>query len=86
MLKVIVGGVVLGNLVALNAVAYFGYRALTGGLNLLKSEIALQMEERLKEEYDFIKKDLKGLQSNMLQSQEKLIPKGGTVKSGLPIF
>lgn len=86
MLKIIVGGVVLGNLVALNAVAYFGYRALTGGLNLLKSEIALQMEERLKEEYDFIKKDLKGLQSNMLKSQEKLVPKGGTVKSGLPIF
>ena len=86
MIKVIVGGVVLGNLVALNAVAYFGYRALTGGLNLLKSEIALQMEERLKEEYDFIKKDLKGLQSNMLKSQEKLVPKGGTVKSGLPIF
>lgn len=86
MIKVIVGGVVLGNLIALNAVAYFGYRALTGGLNLLKSEIALQMEERLKEEYDFIKKDLKGLQSNMLKSQEKLVPKGGTVKSGLPIF
>lgn len=86
MLKIIVGGVVLGNLVALNAVAYFGYRALTGGLNLLKSEIALQMEERLKEEYDFIKKDLKGLQSSMLKSQEKLVPKGGTVKSGLPIF
>ena len=86
MLKIIVGGVVMGNLVALNAVAYFGYRALTGGLNLLKSEIALQMEERLKEEYDFIKKDLKGLQSNMLKSQEKLVPKGGTVKSGLPIF
>lgn len=86
MIKVIVGGVVVGNLIALNAVAYFGYRALTGGLNLLKSEIALQMEERLKEEYDFIKKDLKGLQSNMLKSQEKLVPKGGTVKSGLPIF
>lgn len=86
MIKVIVGGVVLGNLIALNAVAYFGYRALNGGLNLLKSEIALQMEERLKEEYDFIKKDLKGLQSNMLKSQEKLVPKGGTVKSGLPIF
>ena len=30
------------------------------------------MEERLKEEYDFIKKDLEGLQSNMLKSQENL--------------
>lgn len=86
MLKIIVGGIVLGNLVALNAVAYFGYRALTGGLDLLKSEVALQMEERLKEEYDYIKKDMKGMQDSLMQSQEKLIPKGGTVKSGLPIF
>lgn len=86
MLKIIGGGIVLGNLVALNAVAYFGYRALTGGLDLLKSEVALQMEERLKEEYDYIKKDLKGMQNSLMQSQEKLIPKGGSVKSGLPIF
>lgn len=86
MLKIVVGGIVLGNLIALNAVAYFGYRALTGGLDLLKSEVALQMEERLKEEYDYIKKDMKGMQESLLQSQERLIPKGGTVKSGLPIF
>ena len=85
-MKVLFKGVVLGNLIALNAIVYLGYRAFSGGLDLLKSEVALQMEERLQEEYDFIKKDLKGLQSNMLKSQEKLIPKGGTVKSGLPIF
>lgn len=85
-MKVLFKGVVIGNLIALNAIVYLGYRAFSGGLDLLKSEVALQMEERLKEEYDFIKKDLKGLQSNMLKSQEKLIPKGGTVKSGLPIF
>ena len=59
MVKIILGSIVLGNLFALNAVAFFGYRALTGGFDLLKSEIALQMEERLKEEYDFIKEDLK---------------------------
>lgn len=86
MIKTIGIGIVVGNLMALNAVAYFGYRALNGGLNLLKSEVALQMEERLAEEYDYIKKDMKGLKENLLQSQEKLIPKGGTVKSGLPIF
>ena len=86
MIGVIVKGVILGNLLALNAIVYIGYRTFTGGIDLVKSEIALQMEERLKEEYDFIKKDLKGLQSNVLKSQEKLVPKGGTVKSGLPIF
>lgn len=86
MVKTIAVGVVAGNLLALNAIAYFGYRALTGGLDLLKSEVALQMEERLKEEYDYIKKDMQGMQDSLMQSQEKLIPKGGTVKSGLPIF
>ena len=86
MLKTIAFGIVAGNLLALNAIAYFGYRALTGGLDLLKSEVALQMEERLEEEYDYIKKDMQGMQDSLLQSQEKLIPKGGTVKSGLPIF
>ena len=86
MIGVIVKGVILGNLLALNAIVYIGYRTFTGGIDLVKSEIALQMEERLKEEYDFIKKDLKGLQINVLKSQEKLVPKGGTVKSGLPIF
>ena len=86
MIGIIVKGVILGNLLALNAIVYIGYRTFAGGIDLVKSEIALQMEERLKEEYDFIKKDLKGLQSNMLKSQEKLVPKGGTVKSGLPIF
>lgn len=86
MVKTIAVGIVAGNLLALNAIAYFGYRALTGGLDLLKSEVALQMEERLKEEYDYIKKDMKGMQDSLMQSQEKLIPKGGTVKSGLPIF
>ena len=86
MIKILFKGVVVGNLIALNVIVYFGYRAFTGGLNLLKSEVALQMEERLQEEYDYIKKDLKGMQDNLLKSQEKLVPKGGSVKSSLPIF
>ena len=44
------------------------------------------MEERLTEEYDFIQKDLKGLESNLLESQKELIPDTATVESGLPIF
>ena len=79
MAGIIFKGVVLSNLIALNAIVYLGYRTFSGGLDLLKSEVALQMEERLKEEYDYFKKDLMGMQDNMLKSQEKLIPKGGTV-------
>lgn len=86
MLKLIFKGVVVGNLLALNAIVYMGYRTFSGGLDLLKSEIALQMEERLKEEYDFIQKDLKGLESNLLESRKELIPETATVESGLPIF
>lgn len=86
MLKLVFKGLVVGNLLALNAIVYMGYRTFSGGLDLLKSEIALQMEERLKEEYDFIQKDLKGLESNLLESQKELIPETATVESGLPIF
>lgn len=86
MLKLIFKGLVVGNLLALNAIVYMGYRTFSGGIDLLKSEIALQMEERLKEEYDFIQKDLKGLESNLLESQKELIPETATVESGLPIF
>ena len=86
MANLIFKGIVLGNLIALNAIVYLGYRTYSGGLDLLKSEIALQMEERLKEEYDFIQKDLQGLESNLLESQKELIPETATVESGLPIF
>ena len=84
MAGIIFKGVVLGNLIALNAIVYLGYRTFSGGLDLLKSEVALQMEKRLKR-VRLLQKDLMGMQDNMLKS-EKLIPKGGTVKSGLPIF
>ena len=86
MIKVVAIGVVAGNLLVLNAIAFLGYRALNGGLNLLKSEISLQLEERLTEEYGYITKDLENLKSNLLGSQEKLIPSTAKVESGLPIL
>ena len=86
MIKVIAIGVVAGNLLALNAIAFFGYRALTSGLDLLKSELVLQLEERLTEEYGYITKDLESMKSNLLGSQKKLIPSPAKVQSGLPIL
>ena len=85
MIKVIAIGVVAGNLLALNAIAYFGYRALTGGLDLLKSEMALQLEERLMRSM-LITKDLESMKGDLLGSQEKLIPSPAKVQSGLPIL
>ena len=86
MLKLIFKGIVLGNLLALNFLVFMAYKTFTGKLEFLKSEIGLQMEERLTEEYDFIQKDLKGLESNLLESRKELIPETATVESGLPIF
>lgn len=86
MIKVIGIGLVAGNLIALNAIAFIGYRALTGGLDLLKSEMALQLEERLTEEYDYITKDLTKMKGDLLGSQEKLIPSPVKVQTGLPIL
>lgn len=86
MLKLIFKGVVVGNLLALNFLVFMAYKTFAGKLEFLKSEIGLQMEERLTEEYDFIQKDLKGLESNLLESQKELIPETATVESGLPIF
>ena len=86
MIKVIAVGVVAGNLLALNAIAFFGYRALTSGLDLLQSELVLPLEERLTEEYGYITKDLESMKSGLLGSQEKLIPSPAKVQSGLPIL
>ena len=86
MIKVLAIGLVAGNLLVLNGVAFLGYRALNGGLDLLKTELALQFEERLTEEYKYITKDLEGLKSNLLGSQEKLIPSPAKVQTGLPIL
>ena len=85
MAGIIFKGVVLGNLIALNAIVYLGYRTFSGGLDLLKSEIALQMEERLKKSTTTSKR-ISWHARQDAQVPRKLIPKGGTVKSGLPIF
>tara|TARA_B100000085_G_scaffold120116_1_gene109538 strand:- start:330 stop:593 length:264 start_codon:yes stop_codon:yes gene_type:complete len=86
MIKVLAIGLVAGNLLVLNGVAFLGYRALNGGLDLLKTELALQFEERLTEEYKYITKDLESLKGNLLGSQEKLIPSPAKVQTGLPIL
>ena len=86
MVKIVAIGVVAGNLIALNAIAYIGYRSLTSGLDLVKSEIALQLEQRLTEEYGYITKDLETMKGDLLGSQEKLIPSPAKVKTGLPIL
>lgn len=86
MINVIFRGIVIGNLLALNVGAFLAYRAATGGLDLLKSEIALQMEQRLTEEYKYITKDLESMKGDLLSSQEKLIPSPVKIKSGLPIL
>lgn len=86
MINVIFRGIVIGNLLALNVGAFFAYRVATGGLDLLKSEIALQMEQRLTEEYKYITKDLESMKGDLLNSQKKLIPSPAKVKSGLPIL
>ena len=86
MLKLIFKGVVVGNLLALNAIVYMGYRTFSGGLDLLKSEVALQLEQRLTEEYGYITKDLEGMKSDLLESQKKLIPSPAKVQTGLPIL
>ena len=86
MIKIIAIGVVAGNLIALNAIAYIDYRSLTNGLDLVKSEIALQLEQRLTEEYGYITKDLESMKGDLLESQKKLIPSPAKVKTGLPIL
>ena len=86
MIKVVATGLVVGNLLALNAIVYFGYRALESGLDLVQSEMALQMEQRLTEEYDYITKDMESMKGDLLGSQEKLIPSPAKVNSGLPIL
>lgn len=86
MAGIIFKGVVIGNLIALNAIVYLGYRTFTGGLDLLKSEVALQLEQRLTEEYGYITKDLESMKGDLLESQKKLIPSPAKVQTGLPIL
>jgi len=77
---------VTANLVALNLVFYDAYESIRSKLMLFKSEISLQVEERLTEEFGYITKDMEAMKGDLLKSQEKLIPKGGKVTSGMPLF
>lgn len=86
MMKILFKGVVLGNLIVLNLIAFFAYKTVSGKFNLLKSELALQLENRLTEEYEYITKDLANMKGDLLSSQEKLIPSPAKVKTGLPIL
>ena len=74
------------NLVALNVIFFGAYKTLLGKFALAQSEIALQVEQRLTEEFGYITKDMESMKGDLLKSQEKLMPKGGKVMTGLPLF
>lgn len=74
------------NLVALNVIFFGAYKTFLGKLVLVQSEIALQVEQRLTEEFAYITKDMESMKGDLLKSQEKLMPKGGKVMTGLPVF
>jgi len=77
---------VASNLVALNVIFFGSYKIIQSKLNLFKADISLLVEERLIEEYKYLTKDMENMQSNIMDAQKKLIPTGGTTKTGLPIF
>lgn len=77
---------VTANLVALNLIFYGAYKTVVTKLMLFQADVALQVEERLTEEFGYITKDMEAMKGDLLKSQEKLIPKGGKVTSGLPVF
>lgn len=85
-MKILIKALILAYLAGLSVFMLSAYRAFQGKLDLLKSELILEVEGRLQEEYDFIQEDLQGVQTEILEEQKKLIPQTTTVKSGLPIF
>ena len=74
--------VVTANLVLVNYVFFDAYSSLRKTLNAFQGEFALQMEERLAEEYEYITKDLENMKEGILGTQKGLIPKAGKVNSG----
>jgi len=77
---------VASNLVALNVIFFGSYKTLQSKLNLFKTDISLLVEERLVEEYQYLTKDMEKMKINIMDAQKKMIPTGGTAKTGLPIF
>ncbi len=86
MINIIFKTLVTANLVALNLIFYGAYKSMAVKLALFQSEVALQVEERLTEEFSYITKDMEAMKGDLLKSQEKLMPKGAKVTSGLPVF
>ncbi len=74
--------VVAANLLFINYTFFAAYSKLKNTLNLFQSDMALQMEQRLTEEYEYFTKDLQDMKSNLLESQKGLIPSPAKVKSG----
>jgi hypothetical protein len=78
--------VVTANLVFINYCFFQAYDQLKGKLDFMKSEMALELEQRLTEEFEFVTKDMASLKDSLLESQKDLIPGPANVKTGLPIF
>lgn len=78
--------VVAANLLFINYTFFTAYARLKSALNLFQSDMALQMEQRLTEEYEYFTKDLQDMKGNLLESQKGLIPSPAKVKSGPPIL
>ena len=78
--------VVTVNLVFINYCFFQAYDQLKDKLNFMKGEMALELEQRLTEEFEFVSKDMASLKDSLLKSQQDLIPGPANVKTGLPIF
>ncbi|HCA35938.1 MAG TPA: hypothetical protein DEP13_04770 [Gammaproteobacteria bacterium] len=85
-MKNIVLGVIALNLLALNVIVYLGYRFIDNGLHSINGKVALQLEQRLDEEYEYITEDIEGVKNDLLESQKQLIPSTAKVRTGLPIL
>lgn len=78
-------GIVLGNLIALNLMFFLGYKTVSGKINLAKSELALQVEDRLSEEYKYITNGLKTIKDELLSTQQEVANKVVKIRTSLPI-
>jgi len=86
MLPLVFKGVVLGNLIALNLFAYLGYRAFSTKLALAKSQLSLQVEERLTEEFAYVENVLGDFKGEIFDTHKKLMPRAIKVQTSLPII
>lgn len=77
--------IVTANLVFINYCFFEAYDQLKGKLAFMKGEMALQLEERLNEEFNYVRKDMGELKGDILESQQKLIPLPTQIRTGLPI-